>query len=276
MSFTNVKVLTSVLDKSLTKDKYSDCYIIASVNEFHLRLLYFSPLENKVLGFEKIHFDSLNQRFDFLKEKEALNFKQLRFVLTPEKFTLVPKAFFQPGDGVKYLNFNSPLTKNEKVRFETLLNDTLVNIYAIDSSFFAQLDALVKYKITALNSALIEYAASLNEQQVICVHLLKDKFFITICQDKKLQFQNIFNYTTVEDFIYYLLFSLDQLEIDNQKACIHLSGAIDKTSILYATLLAYVHQVKLVNELEKFSFSNVFNDFPKQHIMDLLFVLKCE
>ena len=60
-------------------------------------------------------------------------------------------------------------------------------------------------------------------------------------------FYNIFEYQTKEDFIYYILFTLEQLELSTDKTNVSLLGDINKQSELYKILYTYVRNIVFFN-----------------------------
>ena len=68
-----------------------------------------------------------------------------------------------------------------------------------------------------------------------------------VLKDSQILFYNIFEYQTKEDFIYYILFTLEQLELSSEETNISLTGNIDEHSELYKILYTYVRNVSFFN-----------------------------
>lgn len=75
------------------------------------------------------------------------------------------------------------------------------------------------------------------------VNISHSIFDIVVIEDAKLLFYNIFEYQTKEDFIYYVLFTLEQLELNPEETIISLLGDIDKESSLFKVLYTYVRNI---------------------------------
>ena len=87
------------------------------------------------------------------------------------------------------------------------------------------------------------------------VNISHSIFDIVVIEDAKLLFYNIFEYQTKEDFIYYVLFTLEQLELNPEETIISLLGDIDKESSLFKVLFTYVRNIRFLN-----SKNTIFND----------------
>ena len=63
--------------------------------------------------------------------------------------------------------------------------------------------------------------------------------------DKKLLFYNQFQYKNKEDFLYYLLFSLEQLQMDLEKIQLKLFGATEEDDPIYELCYQYIKNVSV-------------------------------
>ena len=80
-------------------------------------------------------------------------------------------------------------------------------------------------------------------------------------KNQKLVLYNSFDYQSSEDFIYYLLFVLDQLEINNETASINLTGEIKKDALIYSMLYKYIQNLSFGERPENLKFSYIFEFF---------------
>ena len=69
-------------------------------------------------------------------------------------------------------------------------------------------------------------------------------FEIVVIKNKKLELFNCFSFKTKEDFIYYILFTAEQLNLNPEELKLILLGDIKKESELYNTLYQYVRNVE--------------------------------
>jgi len=64
-----------------------------------------------------------------------------------------------------------------------------------------------------------------------------------MCTQGQLKLFNSFNYTTPEDFIYYILYACQHLQLDPETLQLHLLGEIVKDSALFEYTYKYIRNV---------------------------------
>ena len=103
-----------------------------------------------------------------------------------------------------------------------------------------------KHVNTILVSKLLELSKNIDEKQVF-VHFSKNKFEIIVVQNQKLLLFNSFDFVTKEDFIYYLLFTTEQLNLNPEHFKVQLLGFISEDSELFEIAYKYVRNVSLLD-----------------------------
>ena len=79
------------------------------------------------------------------------------------------------------------------------------------------------------------------------VHFSKIKFEIVVVQNQKLLLFNSFDFITKEDFIYYLLFTTEQLNLNPEHFKVQLLGLISEDSELFEIAYKYIRNVSLLD-----------------------------
>ena len=79
------------------------------------------------------------------------------------------------------------------------------------------------------------------------VNVTNFNFEIVVLKDKKLALFNCFSFKTKEDFIYYILFTAEQLNLNPEEFNLVLMGDIEKESELYGILYQYIRNIKFYN-----------------------------
>lgn len=75
------------------------------------------------------------------------------------------------------------------------------------------------------------------------VHVENDIFQVVIIKGKKVLFFNTFNYKTKEDFIYYILFTAEQLQLNPEEFLLTFLNDIEKDSELYTIAYKYIKNI---------------------------------
>ena len=68
-----------------------------------------------------------------------------------------------------------------------------------------------------------------------------------VLKNKKLEFFNSFNFKTKEDFIYYVLFTSEQLQLNPEEFVLTFLGGVEKESELYDIVFKYVRNIEFLN-----------------------------
>lgn len=215
-------------------------------------------ISNEILAYEKIRFKTSSTPYLLLKEiKEALNrtnikntsFSEIVVIHKNGLFSLVPKPLFDEKELPNYLKFNSKIMANDHIVFDELENHEMVNIYVpftnVNNYFF---DLFGEFEFKHSASVLIPTLLNQNRSssETICYAYVEEKEMeIVVVSEKKLLFYNYFEYSTPEDFLYYLLFVLEQLNLDTTKVQLKLFGHIEEGDSKYELAFKYVNHVSV-------------------------------
>ena len=81
------------------------------------------------------------------------------------------------------------------------------------------------------------------EEKVMFVNVFKNTFDIVVLENKNLILSNSFSYQTKEDFIYYILFVAEQLQLNNEEFKLYFTGEITFESEIYKIVYTYIKNV---------------------------------
>jgi hypothetical protein len=79
------------------------------------------------------------------------------------------------------------------------------------------------------------------------VHINSEHFEIIVVQNQKLLLFNSFEYASPEDFLYYILFTAEQLGMNPEEFPLELIGKIDMKSEYYQLAYNYIRNVSLLD-----------------------------
>lgn len=184
--------------------------------------------------------------------------------------SFVPQALFNEELLSSYLQFNTKVFETDFFTFDMLFNQEINNVYVpfsnINNYLLDQFESFNYHHVnTILVGKLLEISKNKEEKQVF-VHFGTSKFEIVVVQNQKLLFFNAFDFQTKEDFIYYLLFTAEQLNLNPEHFKLQLLGEIDQESALYEIAYKYIRNVSLldVSELQQnlgFSTAQILKHF---------------
>jgi hypothetical protein len=158
--------------------------------------------------------------------------------------TFVPKDLFDENHIASYLQYNVKV-------FDELSNYEINNIYVpfvnINNFLLDQFESF-NYKNTnsILVQKILDLCINIEEKQVF-VHLQENHFEIIVAKNLQLLLFNSFEYKTPEDFIYYLLFTFEQLQLNPEIIPISLFGTISKENPFYKIAFKFIRNCKLLD-----------------------------
>lgn len=169
--------------------------------------------------------------------------------------TFVPEAFFDEQNLGSYLQYNTKVFATDFFTFDDLEPQKMKNVYVPNvafNNFF--IDQFGEFTYKHINTALVEYvlkeANDLPEIKVHC-HVSKDHFELIIIQNRKLLLFNSFEIQTPEDFIYYILFTYEQLKLNPEEIPLNLFGRIEKNDPNYEMVYNYIRYVNISKPKDK-------------------------
>ncbi|MGB1309348.1 MAG: DUF3822 family protein, partial [Oceanihabitans sp.] len=92
------------------------------------------------------------------------------------------------------------------------------------------------------------------EDQKMYVHVCENHFEIIVSNKGKLELYNTFNYYSKEDFIYYILFTAEQLQLNPETFPLVFLGAIFEEDELYQMAYKYIRHIKFGKPNTKYTF----------------------
>jgi hypothetical protein len=171
--------------------------------------------------------------------------------------------------------------ENQQIGTDKLVNVDAYQLYVIPKKVFTLLNQIFPgHTLVHHASVLIESVLILNKNlpahQRCYVNIRQTNMDIIITERRKLLYYNAFAYTTKEDFIYYLLFVLEQMKLNPEEVELILTGYIDKNSSMFDIVYKYVRNISFASPSNTFQYSHIFNDIPKHYYFNLLNFFLCE
>ncbi|SHF57278.1 Protein of unknown function [Salegentibacter echinorum] len=237
-----------------------------------------NPKENALTHYHKIKFEQQLDPIKLLEEIEAIFEKEtvfqqvnhLKLIFDHSLYSFVPKTLFKEENASDYLKFNTKILQTDFIANEEIGNTGIVNIYIpytnIINFFFEKFGEFEYQHLTSiLTKTLLSYTT--NTEPQVYAHVKDKEFDLLVLESEKVLLCNTFQFNEKEDFLYYLLFTAEQLNLDPQNFQLYLLGAIDDSSPLYKIAYTYIRNIdflktnfsfKRKKESEKINFLEEF------------------
>jgi hypothetical protein len=192
-------------------------------------------------------------------------------------YTLIPSALYQTESKDRWLKFNHPLPDNVLVLSDDLYGSDSTCVYAVPKELKLLIDQTfpnnnIKHKITGMAESLAAIASK--KYRSCLVHVGSDSFDVALYH-KKMVFFNTFEYQSAEDFLYFILASLEQNNFLPEETEIVLAGEIESNSALYDTLKEYFPKLKFAVNNKSIVLKNDFEKIPNHFYYSLFNLYLC-
>lgn len=216
-----------------------------------------------------------------LQEREPWllrDFHKVFFILDNCHNTLVPKKFYSEDMAIHYLRtLNMP---SANVRVDAIGSD-IVNIYPIDDDIIIAInnfreDISIRHASTIAISSLIREFSERTAETRAFVNVKNNHLELIVLDNDRLVFHNYFNFNTKEDFLYFILFSFEQLKLDNETIPLYFMGFIENNSSIVNLCSRYIRNIRFINKNNNLRFVNELNATPYYYHYTLYNTVSCE
>jgi len=223
---------------------------------YGLSFLITDSTNKETLFFSEIEFEHtsspeeilLHLQKTFLEQIELQDtFTEVSLIYTTNLYNNVPKNLFDETKASEYLKFNSKILANDFVAYDIIEEFDIctvyipfinINNYLFDRfgnfNYFHSTTLLLKHLLTKEKHFLLPK---------VYINLYKNSFEFIAIKNGSLLICNTYEYKTPEDFIYYILFCLEQLKLNPDSVDVFLSGAILKNDSNYTVLYNYIRNI---------------------------------
>lgn len=209
---------------------------------------------------------------DFLEQEELLknNFKEIKISISATPSTLVPNEYFDAEHIEPYYTFNHFF---EGKGSSQLLHDTieqgehhLHNIYAVDHYLLETIrthfkDFSLHHAQTFFLNTLLQSSEAYTTPKLY-VHVQSKQLDLIAINNQQLIFQNSYAYETPEDFLYYLLNTVQQIDFNVYDTDFVLLGNIDEDNDCYQRSKKYLSNLQFGSRPDSHYYCSELNDLP--------------
>lgn len=178
---------------------------------------------------------------------ENLNENELTIRQSTDGFSyvLVPAALYQDSSKDTYLDFLGIKEKDSIVCADYIeLADAYI-IYCADSE-----NKGTRHESGVLLENLIKENLGRTDDPRIYLNVKDRRFEMLVLNGAKLLFYNNFRFKTKEDFLYFLLFSMEQLKLDAETVPVYFMGMIEEDSNIVELTKRYVRDIRFKKDIK--------------------------
>jgi hypothetical protein len=231
------------LSIQLSLDGFSFCINNQISGKFGYIAVYKFPLQS-ISPYK--HLEYVEEVF---KQDELLQLKYSKVTVYHfnKLITQVPAPLFNKNKLADYLKYSIKVLENDFIAYDKIENSDIINVYIpfvnINNFLLDKYGGFIyKHASTPLIEKLLQTYKNLEGANYF-VNVTNGTFELVVLKNKNLEFYNCFSFTTKEDFIYYILFTVEQLSSNPEELQLTLLGDIEKESELYTILYQYIRNI---------------------------------
>ena len=250
--------------QNITEKVYRKLIILAGLQGFSFTVV--DTLLNRIEFVKQVDFDTVSKADNlekhylnaFLENEHLTDVYDHVMILHENNLnSFVPKSLFDADFMPSYLQYNIKVFETDTFAHDELRHTELINVFVpfanINNFLLDQYNVFdFKHFSSILVEKLLERTINIEQKQVFA-YLRKNNFEIIVAENQKLILYNSFEITNEADFIYYLLFTAEQLQLNTEHFELSLLGNISADDEYYKIAYKYVRNTELldVTELQK-------------------------
>lgn len=278
-TMTKTYVVSPSFDDSITTSYFLS---IRSASD-GLSFCVLDPVTNTYIAYTIIPFKDLSidktKTQEILITEKLLNlpYKKVLFMIESPLATLVPSSLYDPTkkDALYYLNQSKTDTELVLKTHKIKMADAW-NIFSIPKFLYHlvnnQFDSISFYHQFSpfLETCLLSEQNKKNGNS-IHIDLHKTFFDIVVLESRSLKLCNSYHYNNTNDFVYFVLFTFEQLKLSTENTKVYLYGINDRQNAYYQGLKQYLRQTQIATPTHHFEFSDglKINESHKQELHNL-------
>lgn len=230
----------------LSENKYFTYVILNYRDDFELLREYKQSEEE---NFTEFHENVLNLD-PYLKSQ----YKTVSIGISNKRLVLVPGKIFNENQSTHYLENSAPIWTSDQVMVDDIEQQQIKVVYAFRNVILTQYqrqfpnaqhhNALTQY-IIGLNKLLRNVAGGYN----LFINALYDTMYVVLYRNNELTFANVYEFSTGEDFLYYVMLIFKEFQLDQESTPTYISGKLDKDSIIHDLLMRYIRNLSFINTI---------------------------
>lgn len=255
---------------NITDKKYKKLSIQVSLTG--LSFCVFDTLNHTIITVKEILFDTFHKaiKIEDLFAEAFRNHPELKdsydeilVIHNNNLSTFVPTPLFDENFLGSYLQYNTKVFDTDFFAFDEISNYQINAVYIpyvnINNFFIDQFGSFDYKHANSILVCKLLIASKNKDEKKMFIHINSGHFEIVVVQNQKLLLFNSFDYNTPEDFIYYILFTAEQLNLNPENFPLELIGNINIESDYFKIAYKYIRNVSLI-DVEDLRWNNYFSE----------------
>ena len=278
--------------------KFDEGFDVGKTTEYRLTIQFtlggfsFVIMEadtNTIIAMESYLSDDLTDEKDIFNAFEkalALNkmngkmFQSATCIIGNRNFTLIPNELFDEKESSTYLGFLHSLQQNSQILHDNLADIECVGIYSVSNYLIEKIkETWPEAKIVHESSVFLRHVsklAKLDDLTRVYLCVKNRSLDLAVFKDGHLTFFNNFKFNTKDDFLYFLMFAIEQQKLSAEEIPVCVSGMILGNSEILKLCERYIKDIRFIKNGDTIKVSEALKEIPSQYYYIPYQVLQCE
>ncbi|MDQ4139200.1 MAG: DUF3822 family protein [Bacteroidota bacterium] len=289
----NFRLLTQIIDESFAVSNADVYNLYIAASKYSFRFGIEDTIRHKFVALEDYSVSNVFTPIQLVHQLRTLitehafystvKWHQVRVGVKNQKFTFLPGTLYDANAATTYLKLHAELDElDDRVLSYHHQGTDMVNIFATEhffGSMFYELFSPERTQIRHQTSALIETLLHLTErtpQAKIYAYVEQNYLTLILLKDGNLEFCNVFYYLSPEDFIYFVIFVMQEHKLNPDHDPLLVWGDILHDSDLFDILRKYVRHVYLGKRPSGLLYSYKFEEQFEHRYLEVFSLHFCE
>lgn len=213
-------------------------------------------IANTIVHSNKLELKTTSTPYLLLKELKGLlnrekllnqKYEEVSVIHRNNLYCLVPKPLFDKEELPNYLKFNTKLLANDQIVYDELSNQEIVCVYVpftnVNNYLF---ECFGEFEFKHNSMAMLQALFHQKSNKTICYAHVSNNFMeVAVLEQRRLLLYNQFDYKTKEDFLYYILFTYEQLGLHVEEVKLKLFGTVEEGDSIFDICYQYLKKVSV-------------------------------
>ena len=244
---------------------------------------------NTIIAMESYSSDDLTNGkdlFDALEKILVFNklngkkFQSVTCVLGTRDYALIPDELFGEEKSSRYLDFLHSIQPNSQIINDRLDANECIGIYSITSHLIGKIKELwPEAKIVHESSVFLSHVSEIAKSKKmtrVYLYVKNRNFDMAVFKEGNLTFFNNFKFNTKDDFLYFLMFAIEQQKMSAEGTTVCVSGMISSNSEILRLCERYIKDIRFIENGNSIQVSEALKEIPSQYYYIPYQVLQCE
>ncbi|MGV3538559.1 MAG: DUF3822 family protein [Rufibacter sp.] len=275
-----------VVDDAFDANAVAEAHLYLSFGAHRIRFGVVDAQRNKFMALEDYEPSgvlTVDGALHALQELSKTNtilqqrtWKQVRIGIKNQQFTLIPETLFDVNAREEYLKLNAVVdAEQEVVHHYEHPRLELMNVFTAPTkleewakNFFKSSPLEFVHQTSVLMEGFL-HMAERNPKPVLYIYVDRNYVTLVVLQNMRLEFCNSFYFASYEDFIYFVLFVLQEKKMNPDQDQVIVWGELTLNSELHDVLRKYIRNVQFGKKPSGVGYSYRFDALFEHRNFDL-------